>query len=306
MYRKLRNQMTFTGRMAILTIVCLLFPAGVAYAPPPGPGNSSGGRKAVILIDPANKQNISGNVSFCHASGTRLTPPNSMGRALINLKEAMHRWTKIRVEIDQGISLSSPRIHRMPFIYVPFDKGFELTEAEKKNVRKYVLGGGFLFLENFRPEQGQMSSRANAVSDVFHEMLGSAKVASIPNNHELYHCYFDFGDGPPQGGDMGNVTIGTDFLDNNKPKLAQPRIRRSIDGITYQGRMVAVYSTKLYGLKWKEMANNEPQLRFGVNLVVFALTQPAGSERVKLDITDAPGAPVKTDVDIDIKLEMPK
>jgi hypothetical protein len=47
--------------------------------------------------------------------------------------------------------------------------------------------------------------------------------------------------------------------------------------------MVAVYCDKVYCLKWKELTNNEPQLKIGVNFVVFALTQAGGIAQQKMD-----------------------
>ena len=49
-----------------------------------------------------------------------------------------------------------------------------------------------------------------------------------------------------------------------------------LEGIWIDDRLVAVYSDKGYAHKWKEFTNNTPQLRMGVNMVVYALTQNDG------------------------------
>ena len=49
-----------------------------------------------------------------------------------------------------------------------------------------------------------------------------------------------------------------------------------LEGVWLDGRLVAVYSNKGYALKWKDLANNRPQLKMGVNMVVFALEQSGG------------------------------
>ena len=49
-----------------------------------------------------------------------------------------------------------------------------------------------------------------------------------------------------------------------------------LEGIWLDNRLVAVYSGKGYALKWKDFTNNEPQLKMGVNMVVFALIQEGG------------------------------
>lgn len=49
-----------------------------------------------------------------------------------------------------------------------------------------------------------------------------------------------------------------------------------LEGVTVSGRIAAVFSQKRYIEKWKARANNEPQLRMGVNMIVFAVTQKGG------------------------------
>ena len=60
-----------------------------------------------------------------------------------------------------------------------------------------------------------------------------------------------------------------------------------LEGIWLDERLVAIYSDKGYALKWKDYTNNEPQLRMGVNFVVFALTQQGGIAQRKMDFFSA-------------------
>ncbi|MFC1607058.1 hypothetical protein ACFL47_03715 [Candidatus Latescibacterota bacterium] len=55
-----------------------------------------------------------------------------------------------------------------------------------------------------------------------------------------------------------------------------------LEGVWFDDRLVAVYCNKGYARKWSEYAevrpgsktgNNRPQLKMGVNMVVFALEQ---------------------------------
>ena len=56
-----------------------------------------------------------------------------------------------------------------------------------------------------------------------------------------------------------------------------------LEGIWLGDRLVAVYSDKGYAIKWKQMTNNTPQLKMGVNMVVFALTQEGSIAQQKMD-----------------------
>ena len=48
-------------------------------------------------------------------------------------------------------------------------------------------------------------------------------------------------------------------------------------------RLVAIYSDKGYALNWKKLTNNNPQLKMGVNFVVYALIQSGGIAQRKMD-----------------------
>jgi hypothetical protein len=60
-----------------------------------------------------------------------------------------------------------------------------------------------------------------------------------------------------------------------------------LEGVWLDDRLVAVYSDKGYGAKWKDTSNNEPQLRMGVNMVIFALTQEGSIAQQKMDFFSA-------------------
>lgn len=224
---------------------------------------NQGFSKAEIIIDPANKKNVSGHAYICYASGDRLTRSLDIKRGLINLKEAMLKWTDIDTRLDNPIWLSSPLLKKMPFVFVAFDKGLELTEPEKKNIREYLLNGGFMVLENIsRPLETNpaVSPFEKMFKDV---ILSNGRFAPIRNDHPLYYSFFDFTNGPPRGAEQNMVEI------------------RELEGVTIDGRLVAIYSRKRYILKWNEPSNNEPQLRMGVNMLVFALRQKGGIVRKK-------------------------
>ncbi|MCE5251874.1 hypothetical protein LLG96_16830, partial [bacterium] len=60
-----------------------------------------------------------------------------------------------------------------------------------------------------------------------------------------------------------------------------------LEGVWLGERLVAIYSDKGYAIKWKDLSNNEPQLKMGVNMVVFALTQVGGISVQKMDFFSA-------------------
>ncbi len=101
-------------------------------------------------------------------------------------------------------------------------------------------------------------------------------MAPVPNDHRLYHCFFDF-DGPPQGTDIWNIIAlsrpSTCGSGPNPAHVTLPDDNFYLEGFWLNGDLVAVFSGKGYMIKWNDDVNNEPQLRFAVNVMVYALTR---------------------------------
>jgi len=246
-------------------------------------GESSGG-SSTGGADPAIKKDITGSTKLAFAWGQRLSPPRELARALINLKDAMHRWTKISVQIDDHLRLESQRIMDMPFVYITTSSQFDLTRQEAENLRTYLENGGFLLLDNPAPQYDKSPAEAS-FRKMMKDVLGSgARFEPIPKDHEVYHSYFDFDDGPPVG--VENQTVTTSripVLDSSGNPTAQTRENRAmprripyLEGIWIGDRLAVVLANKGYGVKWAEYSNNDPQLKMGVNMVVYALTAPGG------------------------------
>ena len=116
------------------------------------------------------------------------------------------------------------------------------------------------------------------------DALGAdAKFLPITNDHPIYHCFFDFNDGPPQGSENNQMvstdTAGLQGYTARGNTMTKPVLY--LEGITIDNRLVAIYSDKGYAIKWKDTTNNDPQLKMGVNMIVFALTQ-AGVDQSRI------------------------
>ncbi|MBN1291723.1 MAG: DUF4159 domain-containing protein [Candidatus Latescibacteria bacterium] len=249
---------------AILTAVTVM----AVIAQPPGSRSFSTGSKTNIVFDPANKKNINGNTYIAYVSGTQMKSPANVGRGMINLKDAMLKHTKIDTKVERQIRLSSREIMKLPFVYLAFENGFELTENERDNLRKYLENGGFIMLEQFTLAKEQPYS-GSALSNMIRSELGQqARVSRLSNSHQLYHSYFDYPDGPPQGGDLLYQTV-----ESSGNRVTGQQVNY-LEGITINGRLVGICSSKRYLTKWLE--HNDVQLKFGVNVIVYALTQREG------------------------------
>jgi len=207
------------------------------------------------------------------------------------LAEAVNRYTDIEVSMDGHLMLTDRRLFSTPFLYITTAENFDLTRQENERLGGYLRSGGFVFLEGspFEKEYYSDTFREYAhgqggisLRRMLREALGcSGRLEPIPPNHPLFHCIFDFTGGPPQGNEIRMIyscTTGAllSGVSGNNAKLPSPVYY--LEGVFLDGRLVAVYSEKGYGVKWAFgiMENNSPQMRFAANLVVYALTREGG------------------------------
>ena len=103
-----------------------------------------------------------------------------------------------------------------------------------------------------------------ALRHMFKAALGrSGRLRRIPDSHPIYSCFYDF-NGPPPGLDTAPGSY-------------------DLEGVFLNGSLVAVYSDHGYVHSWAQASGNEPQLRLGINAVVYALTRPGSmAQQVQL------------------------
>ena len=239
---------------------------------------NTGKYKGMVIQDPTDKRNIKGFVYLALAWGSVLQP--SRQRAVTQLVRAINGYTSIRAEVDDQLFLDSQDLFKAPFVYITTSRAFELTQHEADNLAAYLRGGGFVVADNDQPhlEYGPAEASLRAM---FKQALGrDARFVQLGNDHPLYHVFFDFEGGPPPGGEArigSNVTTGK----------ASPV--PYLEGIYLGNRLVAVYSDKGYGAFWEREFENEPHLKMGVNLVVFALTQKGSIAEQQIDFYNQAG-----------------
>jgi len=241
----------------------------------------TGRYKAIILQDPEDKRNLKGYfnmtlVKYNFQDPNRDTYP----LAIPNLVQYLNDYTKLRARIEgQKIELSDRALFGAPFIYMTgYDAVVSLSETEIENLGEYLRNGGFLFVDDIAPDvdkngnlgQGnepnpQRGLKGTAFDQqmraVLKQALGAeAKFVRIPKDHELFHAFYDFNDGPPMGGATGGNVY-------------------DLEGIYLRGRLAVVFSDLNLSWYWGQtgqVSGRERGLQFGVNLIAYALTQPGG------------------------------
>jgi hypothetical protein len=104
----------------------------------------------------------------------------------LNLAWRLQQMTSLRVDPKgKSLEVTNPELFRYPFIYIvePGDLGF--TDEEAAILRKYLLNGGFLMLDDFWGED-EWDGMAEAMRQVFPDR----EFQDIPRTHPIFNCVF--------------------------------------------------------------------------------------------------------------------
>ncbi|HEX8320592.1 DUF4159 domain-containing protein [Longimicrobium sp.] len=181
-----------------------------------------------------------------------------------NILHSVAQYTSIPVA-SQGalVDLSSPELFRFPFVFLTGHLPLRFNPQESANLKAYVQRGGFIMIEdhNHDVDGGFHKTAVAEIARIF----GPGALKPIPNNHELYRAFFVFEDGPPTTSHELNG-------------WGDGLVHENLMGVTINGRIGLLYSNKDYASEWNYHARNKrfssvDNTRFGVNVVVYALTR---------------------------------
>src|SRR4051794_26736873 len=105
----------------------------------------------------------------------------------LNLAYRLQQMTSLKVN-PEGLflRLTDKELTDYPFIYMVEPGTLELDDEEVTALRKYLLNGGFLWLDDFwgEPEWNQMAQ-------VMKRVFPDRNFVDLPLDHPLYHCVFE-------------------------------------------------------------------------------------------------------------------
>lgn len=179
-----------------------------------------------------------------------------------NIIDSIARYTSITVAPTGAVvALSSADVLRYPFLFLTGHLPVRFTEAERLGVRRFIDRGGFLFIDDHNHD----------IDGAFHKTVteeitrAAGTLVSVPRRHVLYSSFFSFPDGPP------NTSHELNGWGDN---LIHPELKAVLRG----DRIALLYSNKDYSSEWSYHPENKrfysvDNTRFGVNIVVYALTR---------------------------------
>ncbi len=157
------------------------------------------------------------------------------------------------------VDLDTDRLFGYPFLYLNGHGSVALSADEAARLRRYLDGGGFLYVND---DYGLDETIRAALRQVYPDQ----ELAVLPATHPVYHAHFDFPGGLPK-------------IHEHDGLPAQGM------GLFAGGRLVVFYAYQSDLADGWEPAGTHPDppevreaaLKMGVNLLVYAMTQGAGS-----------------------------
>ncbi len=156
---------------------------------------------------------------------------------------------------EEIVEVGSPELFSYPFVHMTGHGNVVFSEAEAENLRKYLIAGGFLHIDD---NYGLDKFIRVELKKVFPEL----ELIELPFNHPIYNQKYKFPKGLPK-------------VHEHDGKTPQGY------GLIYEGRLVCFYSFECdLGNGWEDQViyNDSDEvrqqaLRMGANLIAFAFTQ---------------------------------
>ena len=175
--------------------------------------------------------------------------------SLPNLIKFSNAQLKMNIFPEEDVvEVGSNDIFQYPFVHMTGHGNVFFTESEARNMRNYLLSGGFLHIDD---NYGLDPFVRREMKKVFPEL----SFVELPYDHPIYHQKYNFPNGLPK-------------VHQHDGKVPQGF------GLIYQGRLVCFYSYECdLGNGWEDQSvYNDPEelrqqaLRMGANLLGYSTT----------------------------------
>jgi len=195
----------------------------------------------------------------------------------LNFSFRLHQLTSMEVDPDGVVlELTDPRLFDYPFIYLLEPGRLVFDDDEVKNLRRYLLNGGFLMVDDFWG-QDEWDNFYYEIKRVFPDR----EPRELPLSHPIFHAVFDLKE-KPQIPSINAAWAGREHGITWEPRnsdTSTPHYKAIHDD---KGRMMVIicHNTDL-GDGWEREGEDEWFFRefsekkaypLGINIVFYAMT----------------------------------
>jgi hypothetical protein len=193
----------------------------------------------------------------------------------LNFSFRLQQLTSLKVHPDgKVLSLTDKELFDYPFIYMVEPGDLTLSEEEIKMLRRYLLNGGFMMVDDFWGER-EWENFEREILRVFPDR----KIIDLPKEHEIFNCVYKLND-KPQVPSIGWAMRGRDLgITWERPDAQEPHYRAILDD--QQQIIVMICHNTDLGDGWEREGEDEWYFRefsekkaypLGINIVTYAMT----------------------------------
>jgi hypothetical protein len=183
-----------------------------------------------------------------------------------NLTHILDSISAVHPRLDDSnvFALDDPDLTKYPIAYMTEAGYWEMTDKEAKAVRAYLLKGGFVIFDDFRPPP-RGGGGWEQFADNMHRVLPEAQIVDLTPDQPIFHSFFDIDSFNiiPQAYDGGMPQICGIFEDNDPKKRLMAIINFNTDVSEY-------WEFSSTGFAPVDESNEAYKL--GVNYIIYGLT----------------------------------
>ena len=189
----------------------------------------------------------------------------------LNLSYRLQQLTSLQVDPNGRIlELTDDELFDYPFIYIIEPGDMVLDHMEVKALRRYLLNGGFLMVDDFWGEQEYRNFYLQ-IKRVFPDR----EPIELPLDHEIFHCVYDL----PEKPQIPSINVALSGYRTERWDAEEPHYRAIFDD---NERIMAIicHNTDL-GDGWEREGMDPWYFReysekraypLGINIVTYAMT----------------------------------
>ncbi|HWA99404.1 MAG TPA: DUF4159 domain-containing protein [Pirellulales bacterium] len=193
----------------------------------------------------------------------------------LNFSYRLEQLTSLRSHPEGKIvDIDDPALFDYPFAYMIEPGGISLSEQEAATLRRWLLAGGFLMVDDFWGEYEWENFYA-----AFKQIFPDRELEELPLEHPVFHCVYDLSE-KPQVPSIHSAHAGrSQGVTYERADAREPHYKACHDD---QGRMMMIvcHNTDL-GDGWEREGEDEWYFRefsekksypLGINILFYQLT----------------------------------